>query len=94
MLRSFYEKLLFLFSDGNILFQSPVNGYYESLYLDHGGTLFWSDERLKSGIHLGIYRASFAFVLRRPLLAAEQGEYGLSPHPYEANCIEDWRYAG
>lgn len=28
--------------------------------------------------------ASFAFVLRRPLLAAEQGECGLGPHPYEA----------
>ena len=43
----FMKKVLFLFSDGNILSQSPVNGYYESLYLDHGGTLFWSDERLK-----------------------------------------------
>ena len=88
----FMEKVQFLFSDGNILSQSPVNGYYKSLYLDHGGTLFWSDERVKSGIHLGIYR-QFRLV-RRPSLAAEQGECGLSPHPYEANCIRDWRYVG
>ena len=47
VLRSFYEKVPFLFSDGIIVSQSPVNGYYESLYLDHRGTLFWSDERLK-----------------------------------------------
>ncbi len=87
------KKVVFLFSDGNILPQSPVNGYYGSLYLDHADHE-GSDERLKSGIHLGIYRASFAFVLRRPLLAAEQGECGLSPHPYEANCVRDWRYAG
>ena len=43
----FMKKVLFLFSDGIMLSQSPVNGYYKSLYLDHGGTLFWSDERLK-----------------------------------------------
>ena len=41
-----------------------------------------------------VYIASFAFVLRRPLLAAEQGECGLGPHPYEANCVRDWRYVG
>ncbi len=31
----FMEKVQFLFSGGNILSQSPVNGYYGSLYLDH-----------------------------------------------------------
>lgn len=43
VLRSFYKKLLFLFSDRNILSQSPVNGYYESLYLDHAdhGVLYY-----------------------------------------------------
>ena len=66
----FYKKVLFLFSDRIIPSQSPVNGYYKSLYLDHGGTLFGSDERLKSGIHLGIYRqfrlcVTTAFVGRR-----------------------------
>ena len=31
-------------------------------------------------------------MLRRPSLAAEQGECGLSPHPYEENCVRDWRH--
>lgn len=31
----FMKKVLFLFSDRIIPSQSPVNGYYGSLYLDH-----------------------------------------------------------